>query len=573
MHTPSTEDLLRSWVDHVVVGLNLCPFAAPVVRSGELGVRVSEASDLEGALEDALNAAVILLGEEEGGPSTLLVAFPEALASFEDYLDVVAAFRAELSAAGADGVLQVATFHPQYRFDGVAEDDVGNWTNRAPFPVIHLLREEDVERAIAEHPDPEGIPAANIAQLKGLGVDALRQLWASLGSGERPSRLLGLLLPLVLLPLLSGCPGPAPFQEMIDQGMERYLGGATPQNSEQADGSTLHEFALSDGPMCLRGAPFRSFTRSGTREELLIYLQGGGACWSELCIAFEEAGDSIPAAGILDPNLAANPVADWNLGYVPYCDGSLFVGDAEVDEDGDGEIDRTHRGLANLSAALEAIHAEFPDPPQIVLSGISAGAYGTILAGALARSVWPDVPIDVVADGGVGLGRPGVEGFITGILGEWDILSLIPPSCTDCFANGHATELISWALERDPTLRYAGISSLEDTVISTMFLGIGGPAYRSEVRAVTGDLAWEHPGQFARFIYEGSRHTTLAISGSTDLGDAGTLPFDVGGSDTIAGSLDDILGRFDVTAIGGVTVADWLSQWIGRSEDFESLAE
>jgi len=568
---------LRSWIDQVVVGLNLCPFAAPVVRSGGLGVRVSTASDLEGALEDALNAAVSLLGEEEGGASTLLVAYPEALASFEDYLDVVAAFRAELSAAGAEGVLQVATFHPDYRFDGVPDDDLGNWTNRAPFPVIHLLREDEVERAVAEHPNPEGIPAANIARLKGMGAEAVRQLWASLGADDESPRssgiLLPLLLPVLLLPLLSGCPGPAPFQEMIDQGMERYLGVATPQSSAQADGSTLHEFAVTDGPMCLRGAPFRSLTRPGTRDELLIYLQGGGACWSELCIAFEEAGDSIPAAGILDPNLAANPVADWNLGYVPYCDGSLFVGDAEVDEDGDGEIDRTHRGLANLSAALEAIHAEFPDPPQIVLSGISAGAYGTILAGALTRSVWPDVPIDVVADGGVGLGRPGVEGFITGILDEWDILSLIPPSCADCFVNGHATELISWALERDPTLRYAGISSLEDTVISTMFLGIGGPAYRSEVRAVTGDLAWEHPGQFARFIYEGSRHTTLAISGSTDLGDAGTLPFDVGGSDTIAGSLDDILGRFDVTAIDGVTVADWLSRWFARSDDFESLAE
>lgn len=573
MDAALSESLLLDWVDRVVIGLNLCPFAAPVVRSGSLGVRVSPASDLEGALRDALEASASLLEDDEEAPATLLIAFPETLASFEDFLDVVAALEAALAEAGADGLLQVATFHPDYRFDGVAVDDLGNWTNRAPFPVIHLLRAEDVERAVAEHPDPEGIPAANVARLHALGAEAIRALWASLGSERLPRSGPALLLAFLFLPMLVACPGPAPFQEMIDQGMERYLGKASPETVSLADGSKLHEFASEDGPICLRGSPFRSLTRAGARDELLIYLQGGGACWSELCIAFEDASDSIPGAGILDSSLATNPVADWNLGYVPYCDGSLFTGDVDVDEDGDGTIDRYQRGLANLSAALEVIHSEFPDPPQIVLSGISAGAYGTILAAALARSVWPDVPIDVVADGGIGLGQPGIEGFITGILGEWNILSLIPSSCEDCFINGHATELISWALEHDPTLRYAGISSLEDTVISTMFLGIGGPAYRSEVRAITGDLAWDHPDQYARFIYAGSRHTTLAISASTDLGDAGTLPFDVGGSDTIAGSLDDILGRFDVTAIDGVTVADWLTLWIERSPDFESLAE
>jgi hypothetical protein len=86
-------------------------------------------------------------------------------------------------------------------------------------------------------------------------------------------------------------------------------------------------------------------------------------------------------------------------------------------------------------------------------------------------------------------------------------------------------------------------------------------------------MIWEHPEQYVRFIYAGSRHTTLAISESTDLNNAGTLPFDVGDSDTIAGQLDDILGRFDVTAIEGVTVADWLSLWLADSPDFESLAE
>jgi hypothetical protein len=179
MDRTHSEDLLRAWVDQFVIALNICPFAAPVVRGGRMGVRVSAACDLEGALRDSMEAAASLLGEDDDGPSTLLVAFPAALALFDDFLDVVAALRAELAEAGADGLLQVATFHPDYRFDGVPADDLGNWTNRAPFPVIHLLREEDVERAIAEHPDPEGIPAANIERLRALGAEALRQVWAS----------------------------------------------------------------------------------------------------------------------------------------------------------------------------------------------------------------------------------------------------------------------------------------------------------------------------------------------------------------------------------------------------------
>jgi len=169
---------LLAWVEKAVVGLNLCPFAAPVVRAGGLGIEVSEATDLEGALRDSLEAAVSLLGEPEDGTTTLLLAFPEAMRSFEDFLDVVAALEAELEAAGARGVLQVATFHPQYCFDGVPAEDLGNWTNRAPFPIVHFLREEDVERAIEEHPDPEGIPAANIAQLQDLGAEAILQIWS-----------------------------------------------------------------------------------------------------------------------------------------------------------------------------------------------------------------------------------------------------------------------------------------------------------------------------------------------------------------------------------------------------------
>jgi len=367
-------------------------------------------------------------------------------------------------------------------------------------------------------------------------------------------------------------PEPAPFQEVIDLGLEKYLGTVEPAStSEEDDGVTQFEFDVADGPVCLRGDSFRAATRpgSGSGGELMLYLQGGGACWSTLCQSFSTAMLGVPPAGILSTTLEANPVRSWNVGYVPYCDGSLFAGDTEIDDDGDGEIDRYHRGLLNLSAALDTIHAEFPEPSRILLSGISAGAYGTVLSAMLARSVWPEVPIVVLADAGIGLGKPGSEGFITDILSEWGIMSMVPSSCENCFSDGHATSLASWVLSQDPTISYLTVSSLEDFIISVMFLGLTAQTYSWEVTGETYDLERAHPEQYGRFLYEGTRHTALAIDSSTDLNHPDALPFDgIGGQ-----GLDEMLGRFDVVEIDGVTVARWLELYLAGDPAFTSMAQ
>jgi len=378
-----------------------------------------------------------------------------------------------------------------------------------------------------------------------------------------------------LVPLGVGCQPadePPPFQEIIDLGLEKYLGTVEPASiAALEDGASQIEFEVADGPICLRGDSFRAATRpgSGSGGELMIYLQGGGACWSVLCQSFATAISGVPPTGILSTTLEVNPVRDWDVGYVPYCDGSLFAGDTEIDDDGDGEIDRFHRGLLNLSAALDAIHTEFPEPSRIFLTGISAGAYGTVLSAMLARSVWPDVPIDVLADGGIGLGKPGNPGFITDILTEWGITAMLPPSCEDCFSDGHATSLASWVLSQDPTISYLTVTSLEDLIISAMFLGLDAQTYSWEVTGETYDLEQAHPDQYARFIYEGSRHTTVAIDSTTDLNHPGALPFDgIGGQ-----SLDEMLGRFDVVEIDGIHVARWLEMYLAADPNFTSLAQ
>ena len=359
-------------------------------------------------------------------------------------------------------------------------------------------------------------------------------------------------------------PESGPFAEMASQGLTRYLGAASPAETVEGGGYTTWHFDPADGPRCLRGAPFVATARDGDANNLIIYLQGGGACWSGLCQAIEVSRAEVHDNGILNRALPGNPVADWSVAYIPYCDGSLFLGDVDVDEGGNGDPERYHRGLRNLSAALDAAKARYPSPDRLLVVGISAGAYGTVFSAMLIRTLWPGVPMDIVADGGFGIGRPGDPSFIENILEEWGASDLVPASCKDCFADGHAINFTSWALERDPLMTYAVVSSLEDLIISEFFLEIGPEIYREEALKQTSELASSHPGRVARFLYEGQRHTSLVIDTGTDLATA-TLPFQGGEV------LDTILERFDVASIDGMPLTEWLTMWLTQDPAFTSL--
>lgn len=162
---------VRRWVEQFVVGLGLCPFAAPVLQT--MRVVTTPATSLEGLLR-AFEAELQRLVDSDPGalPTTLLVA-PDMLADFEDYLDALALLEAALADAGLEGEIQVASFHPEYRFADADPDDVAHYTNRAPYPTFHLLREAHVSEAVDRHPDPEGIPIRNVAQLRALGLAGL----------------------------------------------------------------------------------------------------------------------------------------------------------------------------------------------------------------------------------------------------------------------------------------------------------------------------------------------------------------------------------------------------------------
>jgi len=158
------------WVRRFVIGLNLCPFAKRVVNAGQLGWRVSEATDLESAYRDFLQCLDDFTQTDE--PETLLFVMPDAVAGFDAFLDLLAQCEWALEQAGLNSEVQLASFHPGYCFDGAEADDPANDTNRSPCPMLHLLRNASVERATAAHPDPGKIPERNCRLLRDRGEKA-----------------------------------------------------------------------------------------------------------------------------------------------------------------------------------------------------------------------------------------------------------------------------------------------------------------------------------------------------------------------------------------------------------------
>lgn len=171
------ERSVRDWLQATVVGLDLCPFAGHVVSGGQLRIVVSEADNEEGLLEALYSEITMLENTPSSTIETSLIAAPSMLGDFLDYNDYLAVVDGLLEQQGWSGVFQVASFHPDYCFAGSAADDPANFSNRAPYPLFHILREQSVERALAHYPDPEAIPDRNIALLRDLPADELRRLY------------------------------------------------------------------------------------------------------------------------------------------------------------------------------------------------------------------------------------------------------------------------------------------------------------------------------------------------------------------------------------------------------------
>ena len=170
------EASVRRWLERAVIGLNLCPFAKAVYVKQQVRIVISDASTERALLEELGEELALLRDTPADEVDTTLLVHPQVLGDFLDYNDFLGDADALVEAMQLDGVLQVASFHPDYQFAGSDPDDADNLTNRAPVPILHLLREASIDRAVDAYPDPDAIIERNIATVRELGFDGWNDL-------------------------------------------------------------------------------------------------------------------------------------------------------------------------------------------------------------------------------------------------------------------------------------------------------------------------------------------------------------------------------------------------------------
>jgi len=169
----------RNWLERAVIGLNLCPFAKAVHVKGQVHYAVSAGSDARQVLQDLRGELDALVALDPAVRETTLLMVPGCMRDFLDFNDFMGQAERLVRKLRLEGVIQLASFHPAFQFAGSDEGDIANFTNRSPYPTVHLLRESSIDRAVAAIAQPEAIYDANIETLRRLGP----QGWADLGVG------------------------------------------------------------------------------------------------------------------------------------------------------------------------------------------------------------------------------------------------------------------------------------------------------------------------------------------------------------------------------------------------------
>ncbi len=168
---------VNQWLDDVVIGLNLCPFAAKPQRNKQIRISVSQANDEETLLQDILTQLLDLEDHVPAELETTLVVVPNMLQDFWDYNMFIDWVEALIKNQGWEGIYQVATFHPDYCFAGSEPEDSENLTNRSPYPIFHLIREESMEKVLRHYPNPEEIPDINMERVSNLTEQERKSLF------------------------------------------------------------------------------------------------------------------------------------------------------------------------------------------------------------------------------------------------------------------------------------------------------------------------------------------------------------------------------------------------------------
>lgn len=343
------------------------------------------------------------------------------------------------------------------------------------------------------------------------------------------------------------------MQELQAAGVDKYLGTSESTASEFGVW-TRHDFdpkytfdpsypssARPDGPVCIAGTPYSVFSREGDPKKLLIFMQGGGACWQNFSFCNVLAESQSPPAngpfpGVFDPTSPDNPFADYSVVYMPYCDGSTFGGDNDVnDPNFPFAQTRHHRGLRNASAGMDVAKEMFPRAKQITVMGHSAGGVGAAsFAPFLTRFAFGNnTKLTVYNDAGpivINLGTPPSAGgpdltwlSVFARQNDWQFQQFYPQSCVEeglCNAFGQQTGIIKWRLQNDSTVREAFYETDSDRTNRFFAQGdttrMDPEAYRALILAEHGAINEAFPRRYKRFIVSGDdTHGAVQVTAST----------------------------------------------------------
>jgi len=164
----------KEWVNSVIVAHNYCPFAKREIDKGSVRYQIIHDTEFNSLLKSVIQECVWL--DQNADTETTLIIFPSNLENFNAFLDCLVLAEELLISQGYEGIYQIASFHPNYCFQGAEENDAANYTNRSPYPMFHLIREASVQRAIENYPDAESIPERNVEYAREQGLDKMKSL-------------------------------------------------------------------------------------------------------------------------------------------------------------------------------------------------------------------------------------------------------------------------------------------------------------------------------------------------------------------------------------------------------------
>ena len=377
--------------------------------------------------------------------------------------------------------------------------------------------------------------------------------------------------------------------ELKETGMLSYSGDFRPVSSEPFNEDWVkHTFDTDDGdgPICIDGGEYSVFTRMADPKKLIFFTQGGGACWQDFARCNRTAEAQFPPpveflSGIFAQSspdgTVDNPFADWSIVYLPYCDGSVFIGDNDVEE-ADGSI-RRHRGLRNLSAGMEVARLTFRRPEQVLLTGSSAGGVGaSVFTPFLARFIWGNhIDLTVFNDAGPVALDTSLVDAAAARLRDWGFERFFPQSCVDqglCDPLGQQTGLIQWRLQNDSTIREAFYETDGDlTNIGFASSNVpGNPAffpisqfdYRQILDREHGAVNAAFPDRYKRFVVSGGNPLCFGFVAYTHTALQG------GNLRSFGCSEEDIY--FELSA-DGVPLNQWTEDFIANSDGWVDIVE